>query len=75
MTIVKFALIIVGTAAYLSLAVLGLGGFAAFFSHPPLIALAVAVFVMAGASLFTRGNVSPSVREDRGTAGFSSPLR
>ena len=31
---------IVGTLAYLGLAVLGLGGFAAFFSHPALIALA-----------------------------------
>jgi hypothetical protein len=31
----------VGTAAYLGLAVLGWGGFAAFFSHPALIALTV----------------------------------
>ena len=38
---VRLALIVVGTAAYLGLAVLGWGGFAAFFSHPALIALAV----------------------------------
>jgi protein-S-isoprenylcysteine O-methyltransferase Ste14 len=54
------------TTAYFGLAVLGWGGPAAFFSHPALIALAVATFVMAGASLFIGGNISPGVREDRG---------
>ena len=62
----RLALIVVGTAAYFSLAVLGWGGLAAFFSHPALIALAVAVFVMAGVSFFAGGNLSPGVREDRG---------
>jgi hypothetical protein len=61
----RLALIVVSTAAYFSLAVLGWGGLAAFFSHPALIALAVAVFVMAGASFFAGGNLSPGVREDR----------
>ena len=59
-------LIVVGTAAYFGLAVLGWGGFAAFFSHPALIALAVATAVLAGASLFAGGSLSPGVREDRG---------
>jgi hypothetical protein len=54
----RLALVVVDTAAYFSLAVLGWGGFAAFFSHPTLIALAVAVFVMAGASFFAGGNLS-----------------
>jgi protein-S-isoprenylcysteine O-methyltransferase Ste14 len=62
----RLALIVVGTAAYFSLAVLGWGGPAAFFSHPALIALAVAIFVMAGASFFAGGNLSPGLREDRG---------
>jgi protein-S-isoprenylcysteine O-methyltransferase Ste14 len=62
----RLALILAGTAAYLVLAVLGWGGPGAFFSHPALIALAVAVFVMAGASFFAGGNLSPGVREDRG---------
>jgi len=62
----RLALIVVGTAAYFSLAVLGRGGLAAFFSHPALTALAVAVFVMAGTSFFAGGNLSPGVREDRG---------
>ena len=58
--------VVVGTAAYLGVAVLGWGGYAAFFSHPARVALALAVFVLAGASLFTEGNLSPGVREDRG---------
>jgi protein-S-isoprenylcysteine O-methyltransferase Ste14 len=56
---------IVGTLAYLGLAVLGWGGFVAFFSHPARIALTVAVFLMAGAALFSGGNLSPGEREDR----------
>src|SRR4029450_9371413 len=62
----RLALIVVGTAAYFSLAVLGWGGLAAFFSHPALIALALAVSVMAGGTVFGGGNLSPGVREDRG---------
>jgi protein-S-isoprenylcysteine O-methyltransferase Ste14 len=57
---------VVGTLVYLGLAVLGWGGFAAFFSHPARIALAIIVFVMAGAALFSGGNVSSGEREDRG---------
>ena len=54
-----------GTLAYLGLAVLGWGGFAAFFSHPPLIALAIALVLLSGVALFSGGNLSPGVREDR----------
>jgi len=53
------------TLAYLGLAVLGWGGFAAFFSHPALIALAIVLFALSGAALFTEGNLSPGEREDR----------
>ena len=63
---VRVALLGVGTALYFGLAVLGWGGLAAFFSHPARVALAVSVLVLAGASLFTDGNLSPGVREDRG---------
>ena len=62
----RLALIVVGTAVQLGLAVLGWGGFAAFFSHPALIALAVTLFAVAGVTLFAGGNLSPGVREDRG---------
>src|SRR5271157_6289395 len=58
-------LTIVATLAYLGLAVLGRGGFAAFFSHPALIALTVALFAMAGVALFSEGNLSAGEREDR----------
>ena len=56
----------VGTLAYLALAVLGWGSVAAFLAHPARIALTVVTFLLAGAALFTDGNVSPGVREDRG---------
>jgi len=64
--IVRFTVILVTTAAYFGLAVLGWGGFAAFFSHPALIALAVVTFALAFASVFAGGNLSPGLREDRG---------
>jgi protein-S-isoprenylcysteine O-methyltransferase Ste14 len=57
---------IVATLAYLGTAVLGWGGFAAFFSHPARIALAIATFALAGVALFSAGNLSPGEREDRG---------
>jgi protein-S-isoprenylcysteine O-methyltransferase Ste14 len=66
MTIVRVTLVLGGTAAYLGLAILGWGGWTAFFSHPPLVTLAVALAVLAGVSLFADGNLSPGVREDRG---------
>jgi protein-S-isoprenylcysteine O-methyltransferase Ste14 len=60
------AVTILGTAAYLGLAVLGWGGFAAFFSDPARTAVAVIMALLAAASLFTAGNLSPGEREDRG---------
>jgi protein-S-isoprenylcysteine O-methyltransferase Ste14 len=56
---------IVATFIYLGLAVLGGGGFAAFFSHPALIALTIALFAISGAVLFSSGNLSSGEREDR----------
>src|SRR5215510_70966 len=65
MTIVRVTFVIVGTAAYVGLAILGWGGWIAFFSHPALVALTVALSVLAGASLFAGGNLSPGLCEDR----------
>ena len=65
-TTVRLTLIVAGTAAYLGLAILGWGGFAAFFSHSALIALAIVFFAVSGAALFAGGNLSPGEREDRG---------
>ncbi len=61
----RVALVLLGTAAYLGLAILGWRGFAPFFSHPPLIALTAVLFVLAGVSIFAGGSLSPGVREDR----------
>jgi protein-S-isoprenylcysteine O-methyltransferase Ste14 len=60
------AVTILGTAAYLGLAILGWGGFAAFFSHPARTAVAILMALLAVAALFTAGNMSPGEREDRG---------
>jgi protein-S-isoprenylcysteine O-methyltransferase Ste14 len=54
-----------GAAVYLGLAILGRGGFAAFFSEPALTAVTVAFLVMLAAASFTEGNISPGGREDR----------
>jgi protein-S-isoprenylcysteine O-methyltransferase Ste14 len=62
----RLTLIVIGTVAYLGIAVLGRGGFAAFFSYPALIALAIVFFALSGAALFAGGNLSPGEREDRG---------
>ncbi|MGE8064842.1 methyltransferase family protein [Pseudomonas sp. NPDC089569] len=56
---------IVSTLAYLGLAIWGLGGFAAFFSHGALVVVALATLLMAVASLFTEVNLSSGEREDR----------
>ena len=52
--------------AFFGLAILGWGGFAAFFSHPALTVLVIAGLAMVIAGLFSAGNLSPGEREDRG---------
>ena len=54
-----------GSAVYLGLAVLGWGGFAAFFCRPAFIALTVALAALAMMAIFAGGNLSRGVREDR----------
>jgi len=63
--IVRLGFIVIGTAVYLGLAVLGWGGFATFFSHPALIALAIVQVALSGIAFFAGGSLSPGVREDR----------
>jgi protein-S-isoprenylcysteine O-methyltransferase Ste14 len=62
----RFLLIFSSPLLYLALAVAGWGGFGAFFTRPPFIALTVVLFILAGAALFTSGNLSSGIREDRG---------
>jgi protein-S-isoprenylcysteine O-methyltransferase Ste14 len=57
---------VLSIVVYLGLAIAGFGGFAAFFGEPALVALAVVTLLLTGAALFTEGNLSRGVREDRG---------
>src|SRR5215510_7346311 len=57
---------IAASLAYFGLAILGWGSFAAFFSHPALIALTVVGFALMGVALLSSGNLSPGEREDKG---------
>ncbi|SIT37151.1 Isoprenylcysteine carboxyl methyltransferase [Paraburkholderia piptadeniae] len=57
---------VVSTLAYLGLAILGWGGFSAFFSHAALTVVAIATIAMAGVGLLSAGNLSTGEREDRG---------
>jgi protein-S-isoprenylcysteine O-methyltransferase Ste14 len=58
--------IILAVAVQFGLAILAWGGFSAFFSHKPFIGLLIITIGLSIASLFTRGNLSPGEREDRG---------
>ena len=66
MSRIKLAIVsLAGTMAFLGLAILGVGGFAAFFSRPPLIALAGVTAAFVVAAQFSPGNLSSGEREDR----------
>jgi len=56
----------VGIVVQLGLAILGWGGFAAFFSHPPFVAAIVFTLAATVVALFSSGNLSAGEREDRG---------
>src|SRR4051794_39667896 len=59
------AMSVIGTGAFVGLAVWGEGGWAAFFSHLPLTALAVITIVMTTAACCSNVNLSPGEKEDR----------
>jgi protein-S-isoprenylcysteine O-methyltransferase Ste14 len=62
----RLALIaIASTTGFVGLAVLGWGGPAAFFAHPPLVALTMVTFGLTVVALFSTGNLSRGEREDR----------
>jgi len=66
MSRIRLAIVsLVSTMAFLGLAILGVGGFAAFLSRPPLIALAVVTAAFVVAAQFSPGNLSSGEREDR----------
>jgi protein-S-isoprenylcysteine O-methyltransferase Ste14 len=63
---IRVASAVGGTAAYLGLAILGWGGFAAFFCRAAFIALTIVLVALAIAGVFAGGNLGAGVREDRG---------
>ena len=65
-TLGRALVVLLASLAYFALAILGEGGIAAFFAHPPLVAVAAIYLALVVAALFTRGNLSPGEREDRG---------
>jgi protein-S-isoprenylcysteine O-methyltransferase Ste14 len=56
---------VAGVVAFLGLAILGWGGFEAFFANPARIALVVVTAAMAVAGLLSSANLSTGEREDR----------
>ena len=63
----KMALLqIVWVSVQFGLAIVGWGGWAAFFAHRALVALAAVSLAFVAIAMFSRGNLSPGVREDRG---------
>jgi protein-S-isoprenylcysteine O-methyltransferase Ste14 len=66
--------IMINTLGYLALAVIGAGGPAAFFAHPPLIVLTIMLLVMAAVATRSSGNLSPGEREDRGNRWVTAAL-
>ena len=63
---VRLALVVIGSCAYVGLAVLGWGGFRSFFSHPAFVALVVVLLALSVVASFAGGNLSAGVREARG---------
>ncbi|WP_031360235.1 methyltransferase family protein [Caballeronia sordidicola] len=55
-----------GVLLYLGLAVLGWGGFTAFFSHRALSVVAIVTLLLSVVTIFSRVNLSSGEREDRG---------
>jgi len=61
----RFVLVVGASLAYFALAMLGWGSVSAFFSHPALVALAIATALLVITAYFAGGNVSSGVHEDR----------
>jgi len=63
---VTFVIVLISCGAWFGLAILGFGGFAAFFANNARIALAAIILLLVVASVFTSGNLSSGQQEDRG---------
>ena len=67
-------LALVSGAAWFLLAVLGWGGFAAFFAHPARTALVLCTVPMLVAAFFSEGGIRTGEREDRGNRWIFIPI-
>jgi hypothetical protein len=63
---VRLAVVVGGSVVSFGLSILGWGGFAAYISHPALVALILLGCVMVVAAFLSGGNLSAGEREDRG---------
>ncbi|HEY3586836.1 MAG TPA: isoprenylcysteine carboxylmethyltransferase family protein [Myxococcaceae bacterium] len=63
--VVTAVVTLVAVSIYLGLAVLGWGGFRAFFANPARVALTVITFALTCAAFASPGNLSTGEREDR----------
>jgi protein-S-isoprenylcysteine O-methyltransferase Ste14 len=63
--VIRLMLVFASAIGYLALAVLGWGGPSAFFSHPALVGLSMALFGLTVLAYLAGGNLSAGVREDR----------
>ena len=72
--LIRALLTTLGVIAYIGLAVAGEGSFARFASQPALLVLAVVTILLSAAALFTEGNLSTGVQEDRGNRWVLIPF-
>jgi protein-S-isoprenylcysteine O-methyltransferase Ste14 len=64
--VIRLALIVVSSVIFFGLSIFAYGGLGPFLAQAALVAVMAVTAVAAVASLFTAGNVSTGVREDRG---------
>jgi protein-S-isoprenylcysteine O-methyltransferase Ste14 len=67
-------IVLLSSSLWYGLAVIGEGGFAAFFSHPARIALVIIGVVLAGGGMLSEAGLRTGVREDRGNRWIFIPL-
>ena len=67
-------IVLLSTSLWYGLAVLGEGGFAAFFAHPARIALVIVGVVFAGVGILSEAGLRTGEREDRSNRWIFVPL-
>ena len=67
-------ILLLSSSLWYGLAVLGEGGFAAFFAHPARIALVILGLVLAGVGLMSEAGLRTGEREDRSNRWIFAPL-